>query len=97
MELKTIKKTKKEIELEIKDEDATILNPITEMLLKNEDVDYASYISDHPEAIRKKLYIRVKGGKKADPVDILKKSVKDLETEIKKFSKDFKSQAKSKK
>jgi len=97
MELKTIKKTKKELEIEVKDEDATILNPITEMLLKNEDVDYASYISDHPEARRKKLYIRIKKGKNSDPVDILKESVKILENEIKKFSKDFKSQTKSKK
>jgi len=97
MELKIIKKTKQELELEIKDEDATILNPINEMLLKNEDVDYASYISDHPEARRKKLYIRVKKSKKVDPVEILKESVKNLEAEIKKFSKDFKSQTKSKK
>ena len=94
MELKKIKKTKKELEIEIKDETATLLNPITEILLKNDDVDYASYISDHPEAKKRTLYIRVKKG---DPLDILKKSVKELETEIKKFTKDFKTKAKSKK
>ena len=94
MELKKIKKTKKELEIEIKDETATLLNPITEILLKNDDVDYASYISDHPEAKKRTLYIRVKKG---DPLDILKKSVKELETEIKKFTKDFKTKTKSKK
>ena len=94
MELKKIKKTKKELEIEIKDETATLLNPITEILLKNDDVDYASYISDHPEAKKRTLYIRVKKG---DTLDILKKSVKELETEIKKFTKDFKTKTKSKK
>ena len=97
MELKTIKKTSKELELEVKDEDATILNPITEILLKDDNVDYASYISDHPEARRKKLYIRIKKGKNAKPIDILNKAIKELENEIKKFGKDFKSKAKSKK
>lgn len=97
MELKTIKKTKKELELEVKDEDATILNPITERLLKDKDVDYASYISGHPEDRRKKLYIRIKKNKKTKPMDTLAKTVKELEKEIKNFSKDFKSQTKSKK
>jgi len=91
MELKTIKKTSKELEIEITDENATLLNPITETLLKNDDVDYASYISDHPEAKKVKLYIRVTKG---DPLDILKKTVKQLEDEIKKFSKDFTSKSK---
>jgi len=91
MELKTIKKTNKELELEIADENATILNPITEILLKNNDVDYASYISDHPTAKKVKLYIRVKKG---DPLEILKKTVKQLEDEIKNFNKEFNSKSK---
>ncbi len=94
MELKTIKKTSKELEIEIKDVNETILNPITEVLLRNNDVDYASYIRDHPESRKRRLYIRVKKGK---PMDILNKTVKQLEDEIKNFSKDFKSKAKSKK
>ena len=93
MELKKIRKTKNELEIEIRDETATLLNPLNEILLKNEDVDYASYISTHPEAKTRTLYIRVKKG---DPLEILKKSVKELETEIKKFSKDFQTKTKSK-
>ena len=91
MKLKTIRKTKKELELEIISEKATILNPITEVLLKNDDVDYTSYIQNHPEAKKVKLYIRVKKG---DPMDLLKKTVKQLEDEIKNFSKEFKSKSK---
>ena len=94
MELKTIKKTAKELEIEITGETETLLNPITEVLLESEDVDYASYISEHPESKKRRLYIRVNKGK---PEDLLKKAVKQLEDEIKTFSKNFEGKAKSKK
>ncbi len=94
MELKTIKKTTKELELEITGENETLLNPITEVLLGYDDVDYASYLSDHPESNKRRLYIRVNKG---DPEDILKKAVKQLENEIKTFSKNFEGKSKSKK
>ena len=94
MELKTIKKTTKELELEITGENETLLNPITEVLLGYEDVDYASYLSDHPESNKRRLYIRVNKG---DHEDILKKAVKQLENEIKTFSKNFEGKSKSKK
>ena len=94
MELKTLKKTSKELELEITGEDETILNPITEILLQNEDVEYASYMADHPESKKRRLYIRVTKG---DPQDILKKAVKQLEGEIKEFIDTFESKSKSKK
>jgi len=42
MDLKTIKKTKTELELEITGEDETILHPITHILLQNDDVEYAA-------------------------------------------------------
>jgi DNA-directed RNA polymerase subunit L len=94
MELKTIKKTSKELEIEIIGEDETILNPITEILLQNEDVEYASYMTDHPESKKRRLYIRVNKG---DPQDILKKAVKQLESEIKDFIDNFEAKSKSKK
>lgn len=94
MELKTLKKTSKELELEIIGETETLLNPITEVLLENDDVDYASYMADHPEQKKRRLYIRVKNGK---PEEVLKKAVKQLENEIKTFSKNFTTKSKSKK
>ncbi|KYK22605.1 hypothetical protein AYK21_03735 [Thermoplasmatales archaeon SG8-52-2] len=94
MELKTLKKTSKELELEVIGETETLLNPITEVLLENDDVDYASYMADHPEQKKRRLYIRVKKGK---PEEVLKKAVKQLENEIKTFSKNFTSKSKSKK
>ena len=94
MELKTIKKTAKELEIEITGETETLLNPITEVLLEYDDVDYASYLSDHPESSKRRLYIRVNKGK---PEDMLKKAVKQLEDEIKTFVKSINSKSKSKK
>jgi DNA-directed RNA polymerase subunit L len=94
MELKTLKKTSKELELEVIGETETLLNPITEVLLENDDVDYASYMADHPEQKKRRLYIRVKKGK---PEEVLKKAVKQLENEIKTFSKNFTTKSKSKK
>ena len=94
MELKTIKKSAKELEVEIIGETETLLNPITQVLLEYEEVDYASYFTDHPESKKRRLYIRVKNGK---PEDILKKAVKKLEDDIKSFSKNFEGKSKSKK
>ncbi len=94
MELKTIKKTAKELELEIIGETETLLNPIVEVLLEYEDVDYASYMSDHPQSNKRRLYIRVTKDK---PEAILKRAVKQLEDEIKTFSKNFVAKSKSKK
>jgi len=94
MELKIIKKASKELEIEITGEDETILNPITEILLQNEDVEYASYMADHPESKKRRLYVRVHKG---DPYDILKKAVKQLEGEIKDFIDTFEAKSKSKK
>ena len=93
MELKTIKETTKELELEITGENETILNPITEVLLQDKNVDYASYMADHPESNKRRLYIRVK---QAKPKEVLLKAVKQLENEVKTFSKNFEVKSKGK-
>jgi len=94
MEIKTLKKSAKELEIEMTGETETILNPIVEVLINFKEVDYASYMADHPESKQRRLYLRVNTGK---PIDILKKAVKYLEDEIKSFNKDFETKAKSKK
>jgi len=63
MDLKKIKKTSKELELEIIGENETILNPITQVLLQNEDVEYAAYMTDNPMSNKRRLYVRVQKGK----------------------------------
>ena len=93
MKLEKIKKTSKELELEITGENETMLNPITEKLLENDDVDYASYMADNPESNKRRLYIRVKQGK---PKEVLLKAVKQLENEVKTFGKNFEVKSKNK-
>ena len=83
IEFKKIKATKNELEIELGDEYENILNPITHILLENEDVEYAACLTDHPLASKKRLFIRVKKG---SPNDALKDAVKFLKNEIKKFS-----------
>jgi DNA-directed RNA polymerase subunit L len=85
MELKVLHKTKTELELEIIDENETILNPITHKLTAIEDVDYAAYLADHPHANSRRLFIRVKKG---DPKKILQQVIKELHTELTKFEKE---------
>ena len=92
MDLKTIKKTKTELEIEVIDENETILNPITHILSENEDVDYAACMLDHPLSNKRRLFVRVKKG---SPDEAIKKAVKYLDGEIKKFGKNFESKSKT--
>lgn len=86
MDLKTIKKTKTELEIEVIDENETIINPITHILSENEDVEYVTCMTDHPLDNKRRLFIRVKKG---NPNEILKKAVRQLGDEVKKFGKNF--------
>ena len=94
MEINTLKKTEKELELEVVDEDETILNPITHLLTEHKDVEYAACIVDHPLSNKRRLFFRVKKGK---PEDLLKKIVKQLEDEVREFGSYFEEKSKSKK
>lgn len=93
MELSTIKKSKTELEIEITDENETILNPIAYILSEDEDVEYAACLADHPLSNKRRLFVRVKKG---SPDEAIKKAVKLLENEVKKFGKNFEA-SKSKK
>ncbi|MEM0493348.1 MAG: DNA-directed RNA polymerase subunit L [Candidatus Thermoplasmatota archaeon] len=86
MQINIVKKTNTEIELEISDENETILNPITHTLLEDENVEYAACIVDHPLSNKRRLYLRVKKGK---PEEYLQQAVKKLENEVKEFKAYF--------
>ncbi len=87
MQVKTIRNTKTELEIEIIGENETLLQPITFFLSENKDVDYATIISDHPLAPSRRLFIRMNKG---SPKDALKKAISFLETEMKTFTKQIK-------
>ena len=87
MDMKLIKKTKTELEIEINGETETLLNPITHLLNENKDVEYASSMANHPLAVTRTLYIRMKAG---DPQQALKKAVDAVLKDLKAFNKELK-------
>lgn len=89
MEIKTIKNTSRQLEIEIQDEDETLLNPLTQVLLRNDDVEYASTIVDHPQAPYRRLYIRLKTGVKKKPIDVLQQAVTHVKNDVKEFKKQL--------
>lgn len=78
MEIVVKKNTKKEIEFEIIEEN-TILNPLKQKLLMNEDVEYAEWSVEHPLLSNPIFYVRVKKGEAKEAV---KKAIKELKEEI---------------
>lgn len=86
MELKLIKKDKDTLYIEIIGEDETLLNPLTQRLLKEKDVEDARFIRgtilENP-----KLFLKTKEGKK--PEAILRNVSKKISEELKEFEKIF--------
>lgn len=89
MESNVITNTSKQLELEVIDEDETLLNPLVQVLLTYDDVDYASVITKHPSAPSRILYLRLISGAKAKPTDLLKKAVKQVKKETETFKKEL--------
>lgn len=79
MEIKIKKESKREFEFEIINE-KTILNPLKQKLLENEDVEYAEWDVKHPLTSNPEFYVRVKKG---DAKEIVKKAIKELKKDIK--------------
>ena len=73
MRMKLLKKDKRSMEIELLDEDTTLLTPLLEALLKDPKVDYATFYREHPLLENYKIYVRVKEGK---PQTALKRAAK---------------------
>jgi DNA-directed RNA polymerase subunit L len=89
MELKTITKTTKQLEIEVIGENETLLNPITQVLLQHKDVEYASTITKHPASSTRHLYIRLKAGTSSKPETVLKEAVREVKKQVASFKKEF--------
>jgi DNA-directed RNA polymerase subunit L len=98
MNMKIIKESKNELEIEITGESHTICNTLRKTLMEDKDVESAAYTMEHPIIGEPKLYIKAKNPRKS-----LKKAAKTLKTrcnEVKKqlnTSKTKKTKTKSKK
>ena len=89
MEVRKIKSTSNQLELEITGENETLLNPITRVLLRYDDVEYASIIVDHPTSDKRRLYIRMKKGSSRDPITALEEAIKEARGELEDFREQF--------
>lgn len=73
MKLNVLKKTDKEIRIEIEGADHGLCNLLQKTLLEERGVDMAGYDIPHPLASKPVIYVRTKGVLK--PEDALKKAV----------------------
>ncbi len=83
MKVNFIKKSKKELELEIDGEGHTLFNPIRKALFKDKSVVFAGYHVEHPMIGQTRFVIKTDGSKTAkealiDAIDSLKNEIKDL-------------------
>ncbi|MCX8196959.1 MAG: DNA-directed RNA polymerase subunit L [Candidatus Micrarchaeota archaeon] len=96
MEIKIAKKEKDYIEIELHGEDVDIgfPNAIKEILLEDENVEFAACRHDHPLIAPPVLMVRVKEG---SPVSALKSAIKKLRKQAVEFKELAKSAKKTKK
>jgi DNA-directed RNA polymerase subunit L len=91
MDMKLIvKKTEPNyIELEIEGEEHSLPNALREILVEDNEVEFAAYRIPHPQIGKPTLYVRTKG--KRQPLDLIGNALKKL----KKSAIEFKSEMKT--
>ncbi|TLZ51442.1 MAG: DNA-directed RNA polymerase subunit L [Methanobacteriota archaeon] len=75
MEMRALEMDKNAIRLEIEGPDDTVIYPLINELLKDEDVAEAKYSVGHPQLDKPVLYVRTKKGK---PQAAIKKAAESL-------------------
>jgi len=87
MKVKTLKKTKNELKIEVDGMGHTICNLLQKKLVENVHVDMAGYDVPHPLASSSVIYVRTKGNIK--PEDALLEAVEKAHEISKEFGKEF--------
>ncbi len=78
--MKILKDTKTELEIEVTGESHTLCNALRKTLMEDKDVEAAAYVIDHPIIGEPKLYLRAKNPRKS-----LKKAAETLKTRCEDF------------
>lgn len=89
MKLNIVKEEEGYVEVEFGGESHTLLNLLQTSLLEDAAVEMAGYTRPHPLMDRSRLFIRFKG-KKAKPMEILKKAADNAEAKLAEFDEGFK-------
>jgi len=87
MKIRTLKKTKNELKIEVEDMGHTICNLLQKKLVENAHVDLAGYDVPHPLASNSIIYVRTKGSVK--PEDALLEAVEKVREINKEFSNEL--------
>jgi DNA-directed RNA polymerase subunit L len=87
MKVKTLKKTKNELKIEVEGIGHTIGNILQKKLSETRDVDLAGYDVPHPLASSSVIYVRTKGNVK--PEEALLEAVEKVRDMNKEFSKEL--------
>ncbi len=98
--MKIIKDTKNELEIEITGESHTLCNALRKTLMEDKDVESAAYIMEHPIIGEPKLYVKAKNPRKSlkKAAETIKSRCDELKTQLEPpKTKKKKSKAKSKK
>ena len=93
MEVKIIRKTDTEIEMEVRGESHTLMNALKAALLEDKSVQTATYTIEFPGVSEPVLY--VKTNKSEDPIDAIKKAAALLAGQCEDFAKLFSKKAKA--
>ena len=80
--MKLVAKTEKTIEVEFENENETLLNLLKMKLLKNENVEAATFIVGHPLLDNPRLVVTARSGR---PEQHLRQAAKELRTAFDQF------------
>ncbi len=92
MELNLVSKDKKLVIIEFSDVKETLVHPLVDRLLSDDEVLVAAYKTGHPQLDKPRLTVKTKNVK---PETAIKKAAESLEDEIKLLKKEFEKAVKS--
>jgi DNA-directed RNA polymerase subunit L len=92
LELNLISKDKKLVIIEFSDVKETLVHPLVDRLLSDDDVLVAAYKTGHPQLDKPRLTVKTK---KLKPETAVKKAAESLEEEVKLLKKEFEKAVKS--
>ena len=87
MDFEILEKTDTTLEVKIKDADDTVMYPMIEQLVKDEQVTTADYSVEHQELDDPVLRVEVSEG--ADPKEILKKISESFQEDVERIYSDI--------
>lgn len=92
MELSLVSKDKKYVVIEFSDVKETLVHPLVDKLLSDDDVLVAAYKTGHPQLDKPRLTVKTT---KVKPETAVKKAAESLEQEITLLKKEFEKAVKS--